>query len=455
MSDAIYIGSNADNIDVSPQFRSYTKVIIHVDNDNVIEVGNDTGRTLEFDNPFGTRAMAQSILDKLRGFRYQPHETDGAILNPAAEIGDAIDAPALHGGIYNRNRSFGRLMKADVSAPHDEEIDHEFKYVSPSERRFTRVEGEIKASLILTNRLIEAEAARASEAEGELSSRIRIEADRISTEVYARERDVNGLNVSFSSRLEQTASSISATVSAEATRATNAETAINNAKLDHTGGQNATGKFSWTLKATGHYWYANGGSDPVMSVTKDGLHVRGNGEFTGKITASSGKIGGFDIGANKLSYNDLNWSDTNKNGVYIGTSGIRLGPSFTVNTSGMITAKSLTLQGNITFLDDNGNVDGTLSAANLRAGAQSAYSNGSNWTSATNTVNSNKSTWDTGAGYGYAYNNAAKYDSNKLPDYFSAKTLCNTSSYMRFHGAYVSLRSFVINGTAHHYLGTD
>ena len=152
----ISIARRVTSVDVSPQFDNYSKVIIHVSEDTTYEVGNDTGRTLELTNPFGTQAMAENILASLTGYQYQPYEAKGALLDPSAEIGDAVNMRGAYGGIYTRERSFGRLMKADVSAPQDEEINHEFQYESPERREFTRAIGEVKASLIIANDRIDA-----------------------------------------------------------------------------------------------------------------------------------------------------------------------------------------------------------------------------------------------------------------------------------------------------------
>ena len=377
MSDTIYVGQRVSNIEVSPQFQPYSRVIIHIDNDTQVVAGNDTGRTLEIDNPFGNQQMANSILQSLSGFQYQPYNADEVLLDPAAEIGDAIESYSVHGGIYSRNRSFDRLMKADVAAPTDEEINHEYVFETPTERAYKRQVEDVKASFVLTNDKILTEVERASAAEGTLKSTI-----------------------------EQTATEINATVAEESAK-----------KLDHT---NTSQSFGWSLTAsafllknnntTVFQFDANGlrfksnGAD-VFTVTRTGgLYVKGNGEFTGKVTAASGKIGGFDIGATALSYNGLTWGDTSKNyGVYIGQSGIQLGKNFSVNNSGGVTAKNLaiqggsisigenfnvtqsgaitasrlTLKGGITFLNDDGSYAGSMSAANLRQGAAEGYSWGS------------------------------------------------------------------------------
>ena len=54
MSDYIYIGKKAKNVEASPQFENYSKVIIHIDDETEVVAGNDSGRTLEIDNPLGS-----------------------------------------------------------------------------------------------------------------------------------------------------------------------------------------------------------------------------------------------------------------------------------------------------------------------------------------------------------------------------------------------------------------
>ncbi len=156
LSDVVSLARRVSKIDVSPQFDNYSKVVIHVSEDTTYEAGNDTGRTLEIDNPFGTQAMANNMLASLTGYQYQPYSAEGALLDPSAEIGDAVNMRGAYGGIYTREREFGRLMKANVSAPHDEEINHEYQYETPTERKFSRAIDDVKASLIIANDRIDA-----------------------------------------------------------------------------------------------------------------------------------------------------------------------------------------------------------------------------------------------------------------------------------------------------------
>jgi len=412
--------------------------------------------------------MAQNILNRLSGYQYQPYQADGALLDPAAEIGDAVGTATSYGGLYTRSRKFGRLMKADISAPHDEEINHEFKYESPQERKFTRVTGEIRASIILTNNMIQSEVVARQNADNEMSSRITQTADSITAEVQ-RATAAEG---QMSSRISQNADSISAEVirataaegtlssritqnangiTAEVTRATQAEGTLRSslsiqaseiaAKVDSSGGG---GSFSWVLNSSSHTWKAN--NTEVMRVSASGLWVKG------QIEATSGKIGGFDIGSNALSYNGLTWGDTSRNyGAYIGQSGIQLGKNFKADNAGNVSAVNMKLTGTLTIGGS------TITADALRQGAQQSYNNYGSWNGATSTVNNNGSYWSGGASYGYGYGNAISQSSGSYPQFFRAGIIyaSNTlqASSLQVGRFFASWKTATINGVTINYLG--
>ena len=371
--------------------------------------------------------MAQNILNRLSGYQYQPYQADGALLDPAAEIGDAVGTATSYGGLYTRSRNFGRLMKADISAPHDEEINHEFKYESPQERKFTRVTGEIRASIILTNNMIQSEVVARQNADNEMSSRITQTADSITAEVQ-RATAAEG---TLSSRITQNANGITAEVS----RATQAEGTLRSslsvqaseiaAKVDSSGGG---GSFSWVMNSNSHTWKANNAE--VMRVSASGLWVKG------QIEATSGKIGGFDIGSNALSYNGLTWGDTSRNyGAYIGQSGIQLGKNFSVDNGGNLKASNITLSGTL-------NIGGqAITADALRQGAQQSYNNYGSWNGTTSTVNSNGNYWTGGAGAGYSAYGGLR------GTYMETISLNSGTFKMNSHNVY--LGTLYINGTAH------
>lgn len=161
------------------------------------------------------------------------------------------------------------------------------------------------------------------------------------------------------------------------------------AKVSVEGGESQS--VSWSLKSDAWRVYANG--KEIFKVTSTGAEV------SGKVTATSGKIGGFDIGSSAISYNGLTWNGT-KNGIYLGTSGIQLGSKngsfFQASASGDVKANNMTLTGTL-------NVGGsTISAANLRSGAVG----GNNWAGAK-------------TGYGYATDVWANSFHSQSTSYFA------------------------------------
>ena len=161
MSDSINILQRAENVEISPLFNTYSKVIINIDDETQASSGTDTGRTLELDNPlFGSQLVATKLLQRLHGFQYQPYSAQGALVDPAAEMGDAISVNDVYGGIYTRERTFGRLMITDVSAPNDEEINHEYKWETPTERKLKREMEDVRATFAIQSDRIEARVAK-------------------------------------------------------------------------------------------------------------------------------------------------------------------------------------------------------------------------------------------------------------------------------------------------------
>ena len=400
------LGMRMRNLDVSPQFNTYSKVIIHIDDDTQVSAGDDGGRTLEVDNPLGTQTIANEMLKRLSGFQFQPYKAEGALLDPAAEIGDAVNTPSVYGGIYTRSRTFDRLMNADISAPCDEEINHEYEFQSPSERKFKRELGDVRASLIIQSNMIQAEVAARENADNALYSRITQTADAITAEVSRASAAEGNLSTRITANANGLVAEVSRATAAEGTLRSSLDIQASQiaAKVSASGGG---GSFSWVLNSNSHTWKSN--NTEVMKISASGLWLKG------QIEASSGKIGGFDIGSTALQYNGLNFGDTNKNrGAYIGQSGIQLGKSFQVDNSGNVLASSLKLKGSITFLNADGTTAGTMSAADLRLGAQRANSGYSDWNSA----------------YGWTSNNGS-YCTGGVGNWYNAQTTSSGVSYFK------------------------
>ena len=305
MSDVINVRRALMSLEKQETFSGYSKVVIAVSDDLEYAAGSDTGRIMRLECPWGTQKMANDILAKVRGFQYQPYTAGDALLDPAAELGDGFSAGNVYGGIYKKDVSHGPLYTANVSAPGGEKINYKYEYKSPTTRKIERQHKEVKASLTVM-------------------------ADQILAEVKARESDTESL-----------------------TAALNIQAGKISAKVDRKGGNNAS--FGWSLTADG--WTLTSGGGTVLKADKSGLSV------TGKITATSGVIGGLTIKDGYLSTNGQTWGGTNTNGIYFGPNGIQLGKYFKVDSGGNLTAYS-------------GEFLGTVRAGNIDYGGSAGYFDG-------------------------------------------------------------------------------
>lgn len=508
----IGLGGEVSSLDVSPQFGAYSGVEIFVSENLAYFAGDRSGRVLSIQNEWGTQAQADSILASLRerGLRYQPYKAEGALLNPAAEIGDGVTVSDTYSGLYSIDREFGKLMKANISAPQDEEVDHEYPYESSTDREVVRRFGEVSAQITMTNESITSSVSdiqtsmntmqanlegeiseSASAVESSLTSKIQQTASSIQSTVAAStsKYDTGSMDISFygfgaptptnppasgnknklyldqstgfyyksnnSKWAKQNSTALKLITTNLSSQITQNSTEIS-AKVSQEGGSNKSKSFSWSLTAEGHKWYAGGASDPVVSIDKDGLSVRG------KVAATSGYIGnstsGFVISA-KAIYNGMKkLSDTTNNGVYIGTDGIALGKgAFKVTSAGAVTASNLKITGGSISIGSNfsvtsaGNVSannmvaknmtlsGTLVVGGKQITAENLYSGATGGSSAYNWTSSNGSYCTGGASYGYNYNNATASGTTSYPSFFTCGYLyaksglnvtgsCNASS---------------------------
>ena len=147
------IGKNSSQMTVAPAFDGFSKVIIRTGeydsdgNEIIYESGNTTGRTLECEIDWGSQTVADNILSVISGWSYQPYEASDVVINPALELGDSISINGVYSGIYTDTIKFAQLFTADTKAPYDDEIDHEYAYEDPREKKYIRRMEEVKAEM--------------------------------------------------------------------------------------------------------------------------------------------------------------------------------------------------------------------------------------------------------------------------------------------------------------------
>ena len=344
------------SFDTSEQFDGYSKVVVVVSDEVEYSAGDDTGRTLTLNCPWGNQDVANNVLESIRGFRYQPMIAEDALIDPAVEIGDGMLANGVYSGVYSLNTRFNSNMPATALAPSDEELDEEYVYIPKTEREVTRKFIDVKTQLKIQDGEISAEVSARESDVSELSGKLSVQADRISTEILERQSDTSTLQ----SSIIQQSNRITAEIEIRSSETSSLQSTLDlqadeiSAKVSKSGG--AASSFGWTL--TDSSWTIKANNANVLKATKSGL------EISGKITASSGKIGGFSIEPNSLSYNSQTWGGTNSTGIYIGPRGIQLGKNFKVDSMGNLTAASGTFSGkvqagNIQYGKGNGYLPGS------------------------------------------------------------------------------------------------
>lgn len=313
MSDAIgttNVRRSADSLEKQPVFDGYSKVILKVSDEIEYVAGDDSGRTFTTHSPWGTQAMANRILSKIKGFQYQAYTASNAYIDPSVEIGDGVTIGKLYSGVFSKDVSHGPLYTANIAAPGEKKIDYKYPYKSTQERKVTR---EMK----------------------NISAELRIQADRIAAEVSERKSQGEEFKALFEIQSQQIS-----------------------AKVSQTGGSPES--FEWKHLADRVSYIAS--NKEVFRVDKSGAKVYGIIEAT-----EGGKIGGFDIMKDYLSYNNQTWGGTNSRGIYVGTQGIQCGPA---NKGVQITPDG--------YLNaENGNFRGNVSAGNIQYGGSAGYFSGS------------------------------------------------------------------------------
>lgn len=138
---------NMASLDLAPAFDPISRVTIFLDEETVYTAGDDTGRELAATCPWATQDMADALLEKVRGFVYQPYTAQNALLDPAAELGDIVILNSVPSLLVSATTVFDAVCAAEIEAPAEEEIDHEYPYESSANREITRKIAQTRAEI--------------------------------------------------------------------------------------------------------------------------------------------------------------------------------------------------------------------------------------------------------------------------------------------------------------------
>lgn len=283
LSDKIFLGSNVGDLETGDVPANITRVNLSVDSDHYYTAGDDTGRAIEVTCPWGSQEMANSILSSVSGKTYQPYTATDALLDPAAEIGDAVTIGGYYSVIADISTSFDRACAPTISAPGSDEIDDEYPYESREKRETNRQLAQTRSLISKTSEEIMLSVE--NEIQG-LSASIDIKLDSITSQITGLDGQVSsitqtvsgiqtqitGLNNQVSS-IDQKVDSISLDVS-NGTSSSRIELTVDGVRVS-----------SATVEFTGNIIFASDLTDGRTSISGDNID-------TGEISARYIRLGG-------------------------------------------------------------------------------------------------------------------------------------------------------------------
>ena len=132
------LGRNEAAFETSPALAGISRVTLFYDATNAFTAGDDTGYALDGDCPWATQNIVNAVLTSLSGYVYRPFEASDAIIDPAAELGDGVVIDNVTYPIMQIEAVFDAFYTADITAPQDQVIDHEYPYLTRTERALQR-----------------------------------------------------------------------------------------------------------------------------------------------------------------------------------------------------------------------------------------------------------------------------------------------------------------------------
>ena len=133
-----YIGNNVTSLETSPALAAISRVTLYYDDTNAFTAGDNTGYALEADCPWATQGIVNAVLASLAGYVYRPFAASDTLVDPALELGDILYINGVTYQLMQMTTAFDALYTADIGAPQDKAIDHEYPYLTPTERALRR-----------------------------------------------------------------------------------------------------------------------------------------------------------------------------------------------------------------------------------------------------------------------------------------------------------------------------
>lgn len=164
--DKHYVGQDLTSFSNNGQFYAVSRVTLVIDDDNRVTAGDDSGMEILAECPFATQTMAEAILEKIGGYRYQTYSAESANIDPAAELGDGVTAGGLYSVIAQIDDSGNGYPT--LAAPGESELQDEYPVVGPTTQEFNRRIESVKQWAEENNKALKDDIEEAMEESGKL-----------------------------------------------------------------------------------------------------------------------------------------------------------------------------------------------------------------------------------------------------------------------------------------------
>lgn len=283
LSDAIFLGQKAASMELDDAV-SISRVNIDVDSEHYYTAGTDEGAIVNVQCPWGSEAMAQSILNAMSAYTYRPYTATDALLDPAAELGDAITVGGIYSIIASLDIDYNRASIAEIAAPGLDEIDDEYPYITQERKQTNKVLAQARSLIQKSSDKINLSVEALS---GEVNS-LAVTLDGVTIEGPGGTTLIDGGKID-ADELHVNAANINGTLSANQINMTGAITwsdLASDAQSKVNSAQNAADSAQSTANSAQST--ANSVSNRVSSWTYPGsTQINGSSIMTGTVTAST------------------------------------------------------------------------------------------------------------------------------------------------------------------------
>ena len=145
-----YVGNRVQDVDIGEELKKISRVTIVVDSETSYTAGDDTGRVIEKECPWGTQEMANKLLARLSGVSYKPFSAERAMLSPAFEMGDPVTIGGVYSQIIGVDINYDVSGLVDIYAPDLDEIDDEYPAEKTQQSSIDRQLAGLRSSISKT-----------------------------------------------------------------------------------------------------------------------------------------------------------------------------------------------------------------------------------------------------------------------------------------------------------------